>query len=335
VDFIALAHHRDDQVETMLLQLLRGAGVRGASAMPVMLTRPSAPALLRPLLDVSRVDLVAYASQHALKWVEDDSNQDERYPRNFLRHRIFPVLEQRFPAYRTTLARSSLHFAEAAELLDELAGQDASTAIVGDRLSVAVIKGLGHARSKNLLRYFLVLRGAPLPDTTRLTEMVRQLCAAGVGAQICITWQAWQMRCFRDHAYVLPMTQAVESFSIAWQGEAEIALPGAHGKLYFTREMGQGLSLEKLNKGGVRIRTRQGSESIQLDKLRPRQSLRKLLPQEGVPPWQRELMPLLFSGDELVWVPGVAAATAFLAQKEEEGVLINWRQQEGTLTLDK
>jgi tRNA(Ile)-lysidine synthase len=335
VDFIALAHHRDDQAETMLLQLLRGAGVRGASAMPVLLTRPAAPALLRPLLEICRADLLAFANQHSLRWVEDDSNQDERYPRNFLRHRILPVLEQRFPAYRTTLARSSVHFAEAAELLDDLALQDASAAIVGDCLSVAEIKKLSHARSKNLLRYFITLRGAPLPDTTRLTEMVRQLCVAGVGAQICITWQTWQMRCFRDHVYVFPATHAVESFSIVWQGEAELALPASHGKLNFTRVMGQGLSLEKLRQGVVSIRTRQGSESIQLDGLRPRQSLRKLLPQEGMPPWQRELMPLLFSGDELVWVPGVAAAAAYAAQAGEEGVLINWRQQVGTLALDE
>ena len=143
-DFVALAHHQDDQAETMLLQLLRGAGVRGASAMtfvkrasqhtPSPLTGEGGgegdaypgTVLLRPLLDIPRSALLDYAQQHALQWVEDESNADDAYPRNFLRHRVLTLLEQRFPAYRETLSRSARHFAEASELLDQLAQQDAN-----------------------------------------------------------------------------------------------------------------------------------------------------------------------------------------------------------------
>lgn len=324
VDFIALAHHRDDQVETLLLQLLRGAGVRGASAMPVLLPRSASPSLVRPLLDLDRASIMAYANQHALRWVEDDSNKDEHYPRNFLRHRVLPELAQRFPSYRSTLTRSIRHFAEAAELLDELAIQDASHAIHNDSLSVAALRQLSSARSKNLLRYFLALRKAPIPDASRLAEMLRQLCVAGKGAQICITWQGWQLRCYRDHAYALTVTLPATEFAIVWQGETEIVLPAQHGLLLFDRVTGQGLSLEKLQRGGLSIRARQGSESMLLDQMRPRQSLRNLLPQHGVPPWQRALMPLLYCGEELVWVPGVASAASYAAQTDEAGVLICW-----------
>ena len=167
VDFVALAHHRDDQAETLLLQLLRGGGVRGASAMQAFKPRQNLPALLRPLLNIDRSELDDYARAHDLRWVEDDSNLDVHYPRNFLRHQVLPVLEQRFPAYRTTLARSASHFAEAAELLEDLAVQDAAIAIAGEVLSVSALCQLSVARGKNLLRYFLAARGAPIPDTSR------------------------------------------------------------------------------------------------------------------------------------------------------------------------
>jgi tRNA(Ile)-lysidine synthase len=325
VDFTVLAHHQDDQAETLLLQLLRGAGVRGASAMQMLKLRQGKSALLRPLLNVKRSELEDYAREHDLSWVEDDSNLDVSYPRNFLRHQIFPVLEQRFPAYRKTLARSAQHFAEAAELLDELAAQDALSAITEDRLSVASLRLLSSARGKNLLRYFLAARGAPIPDTTRLGEMLRQLCEAGEGAQIKITWQGWQLRCYREHAYVLPVTLPAADFVIVWQGETQISLPASHGVLHFERVNGQGFSLAKLQQGTVTIRPCRRRESIQLDATRPRQSLRNLLQHQGVPPWQREQLPLLYCGDELVLVPGVASASAYAALADEAGVLVRWQ----------
>lgn len=327
VDFIALAHHRDDQAETLLLQMLRGAGVRGASAMPILKPGHDAPSLLRPLLDLARSELEAYARLHELRWVEDDSNEDVSYPRNFLRHRVLPVLAQRFPAYRTTLARSARHFAEAAGLLDELAAQDAIGAINDERLSVAVLRQLSSARGKNLLRYFLAARGAPIPDSTRLAEMLRQLCDAGEGAQIRITWQDWQLRCYHEHAYALPVTLPAADFAIVWQGEADITLPASHGVLHFEHVTGQGLGLARLKQCVVTIRPRHGSESIRLDAERPRQRLRNLLPQQGVPPWRRELLPLLFCGDELVYVAGVATAAGYAAQTNEAGVLVSWQYQ--------
>lgn len=325
VDFIVLAHHRDDQAETLLLQLLRGAGVRGASAMPLLKPRKDLPSLLRPLLHIERRELETYASEHNLRWIEDDSNADVSYPRNFLRHSVLPVLAQRFPAYRSTLARSAGHFAEAAELLDELAELDASSAIQGERLSVEVLRQLSKARGKNLLRFFLAIQNAPIPDSTRLAEMLRQLCEAGEGAQIRITWQEWQLRCYREYAYALPVTQPAAVFSIVWQGESEIMLPASHGVIHFEFVTGQGLSLNKLQQSVVTIRSKAGSESILVSALRPRQSLRNLLPQQNIPPWQRELLPLLFCDNELIYVPTVATSSGYAAQAGEEGVLVRWQ----------
>lgn len=324
VDFIALAHHLDDQAETLLLQLLRGAGVRGASAMPAVKYRSGAPVLLRPLLEVPRAILLEYAHRHALRWVEDESNADDGYPRNFLRHRILPLLEQRFPSYRKTLLRSTRHFAEAVELLDELAGQDAEGIIADNRLDVRPLRMLGVIRGKNLLRYFLAAQGAPIPDSTRLQEMLRQLCDARPDAQMRIDWQGWQMRRYRDHAYSMPALPPVADFSFMWHGEAEITLPSSHGVLCFKRAFGQGISLEKLQLRQVMIRPRQGGESIRVEAARPQCSLKNLLQVQEVLPWQRDRLPLLFCDAELICVPGVAIASAYRAQPAEAGVVLVW-----------
>ncbi|MGB4923157.1 MAG: tRNA lysidine(34) synthetase TilS [Candidatus Nitrotoga sp.] len=325
VDFIALAHHLDDQAETLLLQLLRGAGVRGASAMPAITHRVNAPTLLRPLLNVPRSRLLEYAQQHGLQWVEDESNADDAYPRNFLRHRILPLLEQRFPAYRKTLLRSAQHFAEAAELLDELAQQDAELAIVDNRLDIKKLRVLGVIRGKNLLRYFLAVQGAPIPDSTRLQEMLRQLCNARQDAQVCIDWQEWQMRRYRDHAYTMSARSPPVDFTVIWHGEAETLLPSPHGMLYFKRAIGQGISLAKLQLGIVKIRSRHGGENIRIHAARGQRDLKNLLQEHGILPWQRDLLPLLFCDADLVCVPGIAIANTYLAQSDEAGVVVIWR----------
>jgi len=325
VDFVALAHHLDDQSETLLLQLLRGAGVRGASAMPAIKYRANAPTLLRPLLNVPRSILLKYAQQHALQWVEDASNADDTYPRNFLRHRILPILEQRFPAYRKTLLRSAQHFAEAAELLDELAQQDAVGVIANNRLNIIKLRVLGVVREKNLLRYFLAAQGAPIPDSTRLQEMLRQLCNARQDAQLCIDWRGWQMRRYHDHAYTMPAVPLPVDFTVIWHGEAEIILPQPHGVLHFKHAIGNGISLAKLQLGIAKIRSRHGGENIRVDTARPLRKLKNLLQEHEVLPWQRDLLPLLFCDADLVCVPGIAIANTYRAQPDETGVMVVWR----------
>ena len=324
VDFVVLAHHLDDQVETLLLQLLRGAGVRGASAMPTIKHRANAPTLLRPLLNVPRSILLEYVQQHDLQWVEDESNADDTYPRNFLRHRILPLLEQRFPAYRKTLLRSAQHFAEATELLDQLAQQDADGAISDICLDIKQLRMLGIVRGKNLLRYFLTAQGATIPDSTRLQEMLRQLCNARQDAQVCIDWQGWQMRRYRDHAYTMPALSPPVEFTVLWHGEAEILLPPPHGVLYFRNTIGQGISVAKLQLGIAKIRSRRGGENIRVDAARPQRDLKNLLQEHEMLPWQRNLLPLLFCDADLVCVPGIAIANTYRAQPNEAGVVAIW-----------
>jgi len=322
-DFIALAHHQDDQAETLLLQLLRGAGVKGVAAMPVLRSRIGTPPLLRPLLDVARAELEAYAQLHGLQWVDDESNADDSYPRNFLRHRVLPLLEQRFPACRTTLARSAHHFAEAAELADVLAEQDAQGMFDGATLAVSRLAELPALRAKNLLRWFLYRRGALMPETARLEEMLRQLCVARADAQVCIAWGDWEVQRYRGRAYVgcvRPEPQA--DFRVSWRGEAALALPG--GGLRFVHCRGEGVSAEKLAGASVTIRLRSGKEILRPDAARPTRTLRNLFQGCGIPPWQRDGWPLLYCGETLAAIPGIGVECSWQAAPGEAGVKLIW-----------
>ncbi len=325
-DFVALAHHLDDQVETLCLQLLRGAGVRGAAAMPVLKQHDiGMPSILRPLLDIQRSELLDYSNQNSLQWIEDESNTDEGYTRNFLRHRILPLLGQKFPAYRQTLARSTRHFSEAAELLYELACIDASEAVVDDCLSLDSLAALSDARAKNLLRHFIGLQHAPYPDTSRLNEMLRQLKNARLDAQISITWSGWALHCYRRKVYVVKAILAPADFEIKWLGDRVVSLPQLGSVLKFEPVMGAGLSLEKIDQHGILIRTRRGGESIQAQRGGHHQTLKNIFQEKGLPPWQRNVIPFLFSGDNLVCVPGVINAEDFQAKINEQGLLVSWQ----------
>lgn len=325
VDFIALAHHQDDQAETLLLQLLRGAGLRGASAMPVIRHRTDHSAQLRPLLNVARSELRSYAQQHALQWVEDESNADDAYPRNFLRHRVLPLLEQRFPAYRETLARSTRHFAEASELLDQLAQQDAQGALNDGGLEVARLQALSLPRAKNLLRYFLHSLGAPMPQAVQLDDMLQQLCGARQGAAVQLVFGDWQLRRYQGKAYAFPaLPEPDAEFCAQWCGEAALELPELGGTLYFEPVLGHGLSLEKLQQATVNVRLRRGAERIRIDDKRPTRTLKNLLQEQGVPPWQRDRLPLLFFDEALVAIPGIGVECVYQAGQEEAGVLLRW-----------
>lgn len=318
-DFVALAQHLDDQAETVLLQLLRGAGVKGLSGMPAVRGLGDLH-ILRPLLDVTRARIMAYADKHRLAWVEDESNRDIIYDRNFLRHDVLPVLERRFPACRQNLARASRHFAEAAGLLDELASSDAHDAIRENRLNISALRLASPARGKNLLRYFLDLQGVTMPSALRLDDILRQLTDARPDARIHIQLGEFELRRYRDEAYVLPRRRPdVQELSLPWHFERYVELPCGH--LSFEPCRGEGISLARLRQGPLTLRSRRGGERLRPVCGRPSRSLKNLLQETAVPPWRRESLPLLFCGEELVFVPEVGIDCAYRAGPDEEGLL--------------
>lgn len=173
-DWVLLAHHADDQAETVLHNLLRGTGVRGAAAMP-----ESSGRVLRPLLGLGRDVLVEYATSHHLAWIEDESNADLRYTRNFLRREIIPAMAARFPRVGQQLAAAARHFGEADALLDDLAALDLGACRPEFPLPLTLFRQLSDARGRNLLRAMLGWHKLQPPDERRLKEFSRQLRTAG------------------------------------------------------------------------------------------------------------------------------------------------------------
>lgn len=316
-DFVVLAHHRDDQAETLLLQLLRGAGVGGLAGMGAAKDR-----LLRPLLDVPRAALAAYAATHGLVWINDASNLDPRHDRNFLRHRILPELQQRFPAAGVTLARSAGHLAEAAALLNEVAQQDAAQWVVAGRLRLQGLRALSAPRARNLLRYWLGCHGvAPAPATRRVQELERQLLQAGENAQVCVTLPGGSVHRYRGEAWFEPATTSAFA-ARRWRGETVLDLPG--GRLLFSRCQNRGLDCAAVETGVVWIRPRSGGECLRPDARRPVRDLRHLFQEAGLPAWRRPHWPLIYLDDRLAAVPGIGVACDLQAQAGQEGWWPEW-----------
>ncbi len=343
-DFVALAHNLDDQAETVLLQLLRGAGVKGASAMPVLRgdgrgetgeeqnrfqparlpphSLPLTPSILRPVLDIPRSEIEVYAKSRKLKWIEDDSNADTGFDRNFVRHRLMPVIAQRYPAYRQTLARASRNFADAARLLDDLASMDAR--IDAQRLKIAPLRALTAVRAKNTLRFFLATRGVTMPNEARLAECARQLQQPRAG-RLVIDLGAHELRGFGGELQVVAKVLPVpHELTRTWNGGARMPVPELGATLIMKKCRGAGISVEKLKSAPVTIRLRRGGERLRPDARRPRRSLKNLMQEAHLAPWLRERLPLLFCGDALVYVPGIGIDSSFAAQPGERAIDPAW-----------
>lgn len=319
-DFMVLAHHLDDQAETVLLQLLRGAGLKGLSAMPESRTPAGGVAILRPLLDISRADIVAYAQTRGLRWIDDESNSNTRFDRNFLRHGVLPLVEQRFPAYRQALLRASRHAAEAAALLDELAAGDGAMALRNGRLDAGVLRSLPPLRAKNLLRWFLDGQGVVMPSALRLAELLRQLNDARPDAQVRVEVGTHELRRYREEIHVLSRRDGTApEYAVAWDFQDRLEVPG--GTLRFEACRGDGISLAKLQAGKCEVRSRAGNDRLRVDCRRPSRSLKNLFQEAGVPPWERRELPLLYCDGDLVWVPGIGINCTFQAEAGEAGVL--------------
>ena len=323
---VVLAQHQDDQAETVLLQLLRGTGVKGLAAMPVMRADALRPELqlLRPLLGATRRDIEAYAAERKLTWVEDESNRDAYYLRNFLRLEILPRIEARVPDYRTALSRAAGHMADATHLLDELAQIDGGAWVDGT-LAVAALQALPSARARNLLRYFLSSHQLAMPDARRLDEALRQITTARVDAQVCVALGDKALRRFAGALYVTPTRMvAPKDFSRPWHEQRRLLVPELQAALDMRRKRGAGIDLAKLLAQPVTLRLRHGGEKLQPDPARPRRHVKDLFQEHGVPPWQRACVPYLWSGERLVWVAGLGIDVAFQARAGAPGVVPYW-----------
>lgn len=318
-EWLVLAHHRDDQAETLMLNLLRGAGLGGAAAMPRVRAVPDHSELrvLRPLLEVSREEIEAYARLEGLTWLEDESNSDTRHSRNFLRHRVFPLLRERFPGCDAVLARAASHFAEAQSLLQELARYDSRETVREGRIVASKLAKMDGARARNLMRYVLQCASVTPPESARLYEIVRQVCQAAPDSHLCFDLGEKELHRYQGQVWLIPHLDAVKETE--WLGVEVMEWGG--GSLHFQATTGEGISREKLASNRVRIAPRRGGERFRPEDERPRRELKKLLQEHAVPPWERGRLPFLWCGNELVWVSGIGIDCTWKCESNEPGIL--------------
>ncbi|MCS6764364.1 MAG: tRNA lysidine(34) synthetase TilS [Candidatus Protistobacter heckmanni] len=321
IDCLLTAHHQDDQVETLMLQLLRGAGVAGLSAM-TPLGRLGAGALLRPLLDLRRVKLEAYAKDFGLAHIEDESNADARYDRNALRNQVLPLLAGIRAGYARGIARSARRIAEAGGLLQELAEQDLLAAGGGPgKLPLAALAAQSDARAANLLRGWLRVSGLRAPSEARLAEMLKQLGSAGSpdseGNRLLFHHDGHLLRAWRGWAWLDPggrgegaraanedaQPPQAQTLELLWRGESSLPAPAWRGSLS-VRKSQLGIPGSLLAASPILVRPRTGGERIRLHPARPSQSLKNAFQQADVPPWRRHA-PLFWLGGELLYVPAL------------------------------
>lgn len=298
-DLLLTAQHQDDQAETLLLQLLRGAGLAGLAAMPALVALPPGY-LARPLLGFGRAQLHAYAEAAGLTWVEDPSNADRAFDRNYLRHELMPRLARRWPAHGETLARAARHCAEAQGLIDDLAREDLARC-QGRRpgsLLVSALERLEPPRRRALLRHWIRVRGFATPNAPRLERILKDVAGAAPDRTPRVSWPGVEVRRYRDELFILPPLPPPPRESLSWEEPAiPLELPPGLGRL---RWVGEGVP-----DGPLGVSFRAGGERCPLPGGAGHRSLKKLFQARGVPDWLRSHVPLIQGRDGRLAVAGL------------------------------
>ncbi len=321
---LLLAHHQDDQAETVLLQLMRGTGLGGLSGIGRE-TRLGAGKVLRPLLDVPRRDLFDYAQKNRLTWIDDPSNLETDFDRNYLRHHIFPLLKQRWPACSRMLARAASHCADADRLMAQWGGpmlQDMLDEQGGLDLSVFC----EHSRQAQrwLLRMWLKGQGWRAPSAVFVDRILNEVIPARRDGNPQVACDEVEIRRYRHKLYALPRLPVPDpGWCISWNGDDPLNLPDG-SLLEANRTMGRGIDPAKWHRARITVRYRQGGERCWLPDRRGHRSLKKLFQERGVPPWLRERIPLILLDEELVAVGDLWLCDAVSASSTAEAVQLSW-----------
>jgi tRNA(Ile)-lysidine synthase len=299
-DILLVAQHQDDQLETVLLQLIRGSGVQGLAAMP-KIAEFGRGRLLRPFLEIPKTAIIDYAQQHALTWVEDPTNFSDEFDRNFLRHHILPALKNRWPSVAKTVSRSAHHCADAQQLLSEM----------GDNLLATVLNPSDHTLSIRHLRYLaapkqtLVIRhwfshhGLRMPSTALVRDIFQNLVYAKASANPQLKTAQATIRRYQDKIYCLTDEPATFSTTpLLWpKNTQQIQLPDRSSLQCIPSN--SGIPLRLWQSSTITVRWRQGGETIRLVGREGHHRLKHWFQEEKIPPWQRERIPLVYFDQHL------------------------------------
>jgi tRNA(Ile)-lysidine synthase len=339
-EVLLTAQHADDQLETMLLALLRGAGVRGLGAMrPWQRFEPGW--LARPLLTIARETLRREAERRALSWIDDPANEDVSLDRSYLRQRVIPLLRTRWPAAAQAAARTSAHLHDAEDSLGAVAAADLANAALGDCIDLARFKMLEPARRRHVLRLWIRRAGARAPNQRKLATIDRDICAAREDRLPRLAWDDMEIRRYRGLLYCRRALPDMDrDLRFAWNTHELCELPGGLGRLRMEAVRGEGLAPDRLG-ASVEVRFRAGGESFRPSGDAHHRTLKKLLQSANVLPWWRERLPLVYVDGALAAVADLWVADDFAARGDQQGRRIVWdgrpplhAQNAGTLPAD-
>ena len=306
-DLLLTAHHRDDQIETLFLQLLRGSGPHGLAAMPKHRTIGSGT-LFRPLLDFDRIELEAYAQQEKLLWIEDDSNLTDKFDRNYLRNQIIPLFKARWPSLTKVGARVIEIQAEQTELADELAEIDLKT-VEGQQptqVSISKLLEMSEVRQSNVLRYWIRLLGYQVPSVSVLKQVRAQMLSAQEDRMPLVAWDGCELRRYRDALFIMsPLATDASEQSYSWSVSQSLHMPEIDLTLDRKAlvELGVDLELDEV----LQVRFRQGGESCKQKGHVETKTVKQLFQEFAIPPWQRSRIPLIYRGNSLIAIWGCCA----------------------------
>jgi len=329
---VLTGHHSDDQSETFLLALKRGAGLKGLSAMSEQ-TQFAQHLLVRPLLSISRQEIEAYADVHQLTWVEDESNIDTCFDRNFIRHKIMPLMRERWPSINNTINRSASHCLAGQELLDELAEQDLNTCRATESaLHIQALSKLSPARFSNLLRYFMAQHDCLMPSTEQLKQVRQQLQSADDKSPEIKVAEHFFRR-FKGDLFLTPAYDDISDWQTSvdlGKAKSEITLPDNLGLLVFNHNNAIGSELPCIclprAHQQVSVRFSHANPKCLPDFRQHSRSVKKVLQELNIAPWQRKRIAFLYYDDELVTAIGYFICQPFIAKATDKSIKINWLQ---------
>ncbi|MDC9592571.1 tRNA lysidine(34) synthetase TilS [Xenorhabdus sp. IM139775] len=327
-EVLMTAQHLDDQAETFLLALKRGSGPAGLSSMPPRMPF-AGTTLIRPLLDVSRAELEAYAQAQKLQWVEDDSNQDDRYDRNFLRLNIMPLLNQRWPHFPQAVSRSASLCGEQEQLLDELLQESLYSLVTSEgAIAIPPLENSSEAKRNALLRRWLHQCGIKMPAREQLQRIWSEVALARQDAEPRFRLGQHDIRRYRQQLWLVPQYQNLTDSMLEWDLQQKLTLPDGLGTLLCAKEnsIENCMTVRKPNsheqvtvrfgvQGNIRIVGRQHSRHS-----------KKLWQELGVAPWLRERTPLLYYNETLIAALGVFITKEGQGLLDNEEISVQWKR---------
>ena len=326
-EYLLTAHHEEDQMETVFLRMARGTGLDGLQGINEKYSFGEG-IIFRPMLEVSKTSVMDYAKEHQLKWVEDSSNQDTHFDRNFLRKKIIPQFRERWPSIASSVSRLSQLSAQNIKILNQIAEEDIGPIANMNELPLAKLLDKSFERANNMLRYIILANGMSIPSMKTLQNGLKEILDPETDKSV-IAWKDYCIRKYKNHLYFLRSSDLEPNkinVRIPWEIGKAVNLGENIGTIEATFIHGDGLSIEKCE-NKLTISYRQGGESIKPIGHRINKSLKNLFQENQILPWMRDKIPLIYYQDELVSVADLWFNQNYVASQNEAGFVVNWHKK--------